>query len=141
VPPKLSLHYPLETTEVGCENRRVLLTLCLDKTRVELTRGFYQRLGLDFSSEQHGDRGLPHYAAIVPSLPVEIYPGIKGLPLEDRLFVGFEVDRPMSLMMELIEHFGGGQVEPPVPVTASGIATLRDPNGLLVRLFPKTQIG
>ena len=117
----------------------MFLTLCLDKTRVELTRRFYQQLGSNFSSEQHGDRGLPHYAALVPLMPVEIYPAIKGLPSDDRLFVGFAVDHPESMMMELIEHFGGSQVKPAVPATASRIVTFRDPNGLLIRLFPKTQ--
>jgi hypothetical protein len=106
-----------------------------------VTRRFYQRLGLDFSNEQHGNRGLPHYAAVVPSVPVEIYPGIKGLPLEDRFFVGFAVDSPESLLMELIEHFGGSHVKPPVPASTSGIVTLRDPNGLLIRLFPENLEG
>ena len=40
---------------------------------------------------------------------------------------------------ELVEQFGGSNVEPPVPATSSGIVTLRDPNGLLVRLFPKAR--
>jgi len=56
----------------------VFLTLCLDKARVEVSRSFYQRLGLDFASEQHGDRGLPHYAAVVQrdlnALLVRLFP-------------------------------------------------------------------
>jgi hypothetical protein len=119
----------------------VFLTLCLDKEKVEISRRFYQRLGLDFASERHGDRGLLHYSAVMPSLPVEIYPTIRGLPSEDHLFIGFAVDEPESVGTELIEHCGGSQVEPPVPTTASGVVTLRDPNGVLVRLFPQTPAG
>jgi hypothetical protein len=116
----------------------VFFTLCLDTARVEITRSFYERLGMIFSGEQHGQRGLPHFAAVVHDVPVEIYPAIKGLPADDRLFIGFAVEDPASTGADLIEHFGGRQVEPQIPPTASGIVTLRDPNGLLVRLFPTT---
>ena len=115
----------------------MLLTICLDDSCVEITRHFYERLNCQFFSEKHGDRGLPHYAAVIPSMPIEIYPRIKGLPSEDRLFIGFTVDRPEDLKVELIEQCGGSEGEPAIPTTKSGIVTLRDPNGILVRLFPK----
>jgi hypothetical protein len=115
----------------------MFLTLCLDDSRAEITRRFYERLGLEFAPEQHGSKGLHHVAAAVDSVPVEIYPSIKGLPANEGLFIGFMVDAPAAVMQELIEQFGGKEVDPPIPVTRSGIATLRDPNGVLVRLFPQ----
>lgn len=115
----------------------MFLTLCLADAEFELSRRFYERLGCQFTREQHGDRGLLHYAAVIPSMPVEIYPRIKALPLEDRLFLGFEVNDPDALKAELVEQCGGREVEPILPATRSGIATLRDPNGILVRLFTK----
>ena len=115
----------------------MFLTFGLDSSSVDITRSFYERLGLNFSSEQHGDRGLPHFSTIVQDFAVEVYPTIKALPSADRLFIGFEVDDPVPLGDELIERFGGVRVEPPIPVTHSGIVTLRDPNGLLIRLFHK----
>jgi hypothetical protein len=117
----------------------LFLTLCLDTSRIEISRRFYERLGLNFSPEQHGHRGPLHFAAVLPEVPVEIYPTIKGLPSGDHFFMGFAVDDPLALSKELIDQLGGSNVEPPVPPTSSGIVTLRDPNGLLVRLFPKTQ--
>lgn len=117
----------------------MFVTLCLDDSTVETTRRFYQRLGLAFSKEQHGDRGLIHYAAVLPGVPVEIYPTIKGLPSEDKFFIGFAVENPASLLAELVEYYGGSYVMPPVQTTVSGIVTLRDPNGVLIRLFPGEQ--
>jgi hypothetical protein len=109
----------------------------LDTSLVEINRRFYERLGLNCSPEQHGRGGLPHFAAEIANVPVEIYPTMKGLPAGDRFFLGFEVDDPVVLSQELIGRFGGSDVEPPVPRTSSGIVTLRDPNGILIRLVPK----
>jgi len=52
--------------------------------------------------------------------------------------IGFNVDSPESLKAELIELFGGNETEPLAPITKWAIATLLDPNNILVRLFPKT---
>ena len=116
----------------------MFLTLCLDSARLEVSRRFYERLGLTFSSEQHGPGAPLHFAAVLSQVPVEIYPTLKSLPPEDHIFIGFAVDDPVSLRVELIKDFGGKLVDPPVPLTTSGITTLRDPTGLLVRLFPGT---
>jgi len=70
-------------------------------------------------------------------VPVEIYPAMKDLPASDRIFIGFEIDSPDELVRELMEHCGGTLPDPPVPKTKSGIVTLHDPNGILVRLFPR----
>jgi len=115
----------------------MFLTLCLNDSKVEITRRFYERLGYNFAPEQHGDNGLSHYASVVPSMPVEIYPAIKGLPSEDRFWIGVTVDAPEAVKAELIQEFGGSEPLPAIPTTKTGIATLRDPNGILVRLFPK----
>jgi hypothetical protein len=111
---------------------------CLDPSKVEITKRFYERLGYNFAPEQHGKNGLPHVSTEIASMPVEIYPPIKGLPPSECLFVGIyvaETDSPEALKSELIRDFGGEGVD--VPTTKSGIATLRDPNRILVRLFPK----
>jgi hypothetical protein len=117
---------------------KMFLTLCLDDSAVETTRRFYGRLGYDFLPEKHGKNGLEHYAAPLSSVTVEVYPAIRGLPATDRFFIGVLADSPAALKADLIETFQGSEPHPPVPTTKSGIATLRDPNGILVRLFPKT---
>jgi hypothetical protein len=115
-----------------------LTFLGLDNSKVEITKRFYGRLGYDFKPEQHGQKGLPHMATEIPLMPVEIYPPMRILPSEDRLFIGVYVsdpDSPEVLKSELIHAFSGEDIG--VLTTSSGIATLRDPNGVLVRLFPK----
>jgi len=105
--------------------------------KFEVTRRFYERLtGLTFASEQHG-AGLPHHAAEQSRLLIEIYPELKTLPPKDCFFIGEYVKDPKATKAELIAEYGGQEPQPEIPTTKSGIATLRDPNGILVRLFPK----
>jgi hypothetical protein len=116
----------------------VFLTLGLNSSTLDTTRRFYERLGLNFTIEKHGNKGLSHFSTIAREVPVEVYPTVSTLPSSDHFFIGFEVDDPISLGKELIEDFGGISGDPPIPNTSSGIVTLRDPNGLLIRLFPKS---
>ena len=115
----------------------MFLTLCLDDATVETTRCFYERLGLSLAAQKHGEKGLLHYSAVMPSVSVEVYPTLRSLPPEDRLFIGLVVDEPESVKAKLVGSYGGRETEPPIANTKSGIVTLRDQNGILVRLFPR----
>lgn len=110
----------------------MFLTICLDDSKVEITRRFYERIGHQFTPERHGN-GLPHFSSEIESVTLEIYPSIKAISVEDHLFIGFNVDDPETMKSQLIQRFGGSEG---VATTKTGIATLRDPNGILVRLFP-----
>jgi|GEM_PF-4380685 len=116
----------------------MFLTICLDDSKFEMTRYFYQQLGYSFESEKHGEHGLTHYSTEISSVPLEIYPSLKNLPAQDRLFIGFIVEDPVTMKSELIERFGGIELELPIPTTKSGIVSLRDPNGILIRLMPNS---
>ena len=109
-----------------------ILTPALDGSRA-----FYKRLGCSFAAEQHG-RGPRHYSTVLDAVPLELYPPLASLGAE-RFFIGVTVDGdPDVVKRELIAHHGGHVPQPDIPTTASGIATLRDPSGLLVRLFPQS---
>ena len=124
--------------KIGCVGnwKGMFLTICLDDSKTTITRQFYEKLGIQFTPERHGTKGLAHESVSLPSTVFEIYPTLKSLPPSDRLFLGFEVDFPEKMKTTLLEEFGGFEDEVGLPMTASGIATLRDPNGILVRLFP-----
>jgi catechol 2,3-dioxygenase-like lactoylglutathione lyase family enzyme len=50
-------------------------SIVLYTTRVEACRDFYAGLGLEFTRERHGDKGVAHYAAVLDGGGVfEIYP-------------------------------------------------------------------
>jgi len=90
---------------------------------------------MTFNAEKHG-RGPEHVSAPLKDSVLEIYPPMKRANLSDAFYIAATVADPEVEKQVLIAQFGGSEAEPPVPTTASGIATLRDPDGRLVRLFP-----
>jgi len=102
---------------------------------IEGSRAFYERLGYNFTEEQHG-AGPRHFSTNIQEMPVELHPPIKTLG-DEPFFVGIYVKGDLeATKRDLIDNFGGQEPVPAIPITKSGIISLRDPRGILVRLFP-----
>ena len=56
---------------------------------IELSKEFYQKLGLSFAKEQHED-GPVHYSCECNGCVFELYPN-EGMPSEDNNRLGFKV--------------------------------------------------
>lgn len=108
----------------------------ISSANLEGSRAFYERLGYSFAEEQHGS-GPRHFSTTLAETLFELYPPLKSLG-DEPSFIGIYVDGDAdAVKQDLIENFGGKEPEPAIPTTQSGIASLRDPGGHLVRLFPR----
>ena len=109
--------------------------LVIRSSDIEKSCTFYTALGLQFSKEKHGD-GPEHYACVLGSTVVEIYPrkNMSGkLPGVSAMF-GFRVPSIESAI-ESIKKLGAEMVVSPHETTSSGqYAVLRDPDGHRVHI-------
>jgi len=63
--------------------------LVLRCKNIQLTKAFYEKLGLIFVQEQHG-KGAVHYATYVDEMVLELYPLKEGFEIEQSR-LGFSV--------------------------------------------------
>ncbi len=67
----------------------IMSLIVLRSANIESAKEFYSLLGMSFTEEQHG-KGPRHYATIIGSMVLEIYPCQSGLS-ESPLRIGFRV--------------------------------------------------
>ena len=65
--------------------------LVLRCKNIEITKTFYENLGLKFIKEQHG-KGAVHYATYVGEVVLELYPLKEGFEIEQNR-LGFTVEK------------------------------------------------
>ncbi len=84
----------------------LLVLRCCD---LEISKHFYEKLGLYFVEEQHGT-GPIHYSAYVDGTVLELYPSQAGGPV-DATRLGFHVDdvRGMSKQFRIESTYDGPQ--------------------------------
>lgn len=111
----------------------VLMLLVLYSQAVDQTQRFYERLGLVFQPEQHGN-GPPHVAAIVGEVVLEIYPQAQAAgPLR----LGFRVENVDALVASLSQA-GMPVVSVPRLTPRGRLAVVQDPDGRRVELLETT---
>jgi len=62
--------------------------LVLRCKNIEVSRKFYEELGLKFIKEKHG-KGVEHYSAYIGELVLELYPLQEELEIEESRYVTF----------------------------------------------------
>lgn len=99
---------------------------------------FYNRLGLAFTQEQHGD-GPVHFAFGDEHLVVEIYPAGPEIPADaSGTMIGFEVED----VDQIISNSTDWDVAEPVKNTPMGRRMiLRDPDGRKVFVYSQSPKG
>lgn len=102
-----------------------LVLRCAD---IDVTRGFYERLGLVFETEQHG-AGPAHHVTVLGGTVVELYPASDRRPPERGLRVGVAVDDVAAIVESLTEASA--------TVDAEAEAIVDDPDGRVVVLVPR----
>lgn len=102
----------------------------------EKLSAFYTMLGMQFEYHQH-DTGPFHYAAILGTMVLEIYPLTKTqTETVKNLRLGFAIDR----FEDIITHFQENNIELPFTTrqTDFGLMTvITDPDGRKVELYKK----
>ena len=99
--------------------------LVLRCKNIELTKAFYEKLGLKFVKEKHG-KGVEHYATYVGEMVLELYPLKKGLEIEQsRLGFSVELHCLESMKDEAISCY---------EFNGQNIVVVQDPDGRKVEL-------
>jgi catechol 2,3-dioxygenase-like lactoylglutathione lyase family enzyme len=113
----------------------LLSLLVIRSPQLKHTKDFYEKLGIQFLKEKHG-QGSFHYSARLGSVVFELYPVTNGAPASDNR-LGFLVENLDSLLATFLIAFPQSVVALP-SVTAYGYrAILIDPDGRKVEVYQK----
>ncbi len=119
--------------EDGTQTSAIGLNLLVIYARdVETSKAFYERLGLQFVAEQHGN-GPRHYAATMNGTVFEIYPCTGGQE-RGSVRVGFTVPSLDRVVEDLRTH-GNRIISEPKASPWGRRAVLADPDGVRVELM------
>lgn len=109
-----------------------LSSLVLRCANIEASRAFYERLGLRFSREKHGN-GPEHYATIDHAPLIELYPDATN---SDRTRLGFDVT-DVDAIVERVASAGAAVRTLPSASPSGRRAVVIDPDGRAVELIEK----
>lgn len=104
----------------------LLVLRCLD---VDVTRSFYEHIGVEFTREKHGS-GPEHYATQLGSILIELYPATGSRQPEVGLRIGLAVD-DANATAKMLEAAGY------TPRGAKNETSLVDPDGRVVTLVSR----
>jgi lactoylglutathione lyase len=107
----------------------LLVLRCKD---IDLSRRFYEQLGLAFVEEKHGNGPL-HYAFNNGEFVLELYPTAEGQS-PDNVRVGFLTDDLVTLKGDLLKGPGVKVVKPPAATADRIVMVLEDPDGRKVEI-------
>jgi lactoylglutathione lyase len=112
---------------------RVQLNLIVIRSgNIEQAVKFYQRLGLSFVKQQHGN-SLEHFASAVGCLTFEIYPCTSDTVPTTTTRLGFQVSSVDAVVCELQKQ-GALIVSSPADSARGRRAVVADPDGHRVEL-------
>ena len=114
----------------------MLNLLVLRVTDIEISKKFYNLLGVEFEEHQHG-KGLRHFAAELGGVTFELYPCTEEYPLSSSTRIGFRVNDMKKVLKQL--HVNG--IEPLLEPkqTEWGIRTvIEDPDKHRVELVQES---
>ena len=107
----------------------LLVLRCKD---IEVTRRFYERLGMAFTKERHG-KGPEHFASTNPRFVLELYP-VQGDQLPDNVRLGFSTPLLADLSGNILHSSDMTVVKAPYATADRLIMLLQDPDGRKVEL-------
>jgi lactoylglutathione lyase len=107
----------------------LLVLRCKD---IDLTRRFYEQLGLAFVEEKHGT-GPQHYAWESGGFVLELYPAAEGQP-PDNVRIGFSTALLADLAGNLRHNSDASVLKPPYATADRLVMLLQDPDGRKVEV-------
>jgi catechol 2,3-dioxygenase-like lactoylglutathione lyase family enzyme len=107
----------------------LLVLRCKD---VEVTRSFYQKLGLNFVEEKHGS-GPRHYAWESGDFVLELYPAAEG-QTPDNVRIGFSTPFLADLSGDLRHSSAMNILKQPYATADRMVMLLQDPDGRKVEI-------
>jgi catechol 2,3-dioxygenase-like lactoylglutathione lyase family enzyme len=107
----------------------LLVLRCKD---IELTRRFYEQLGLVFAQEKHGS-GPKHYASESDGFVLELYPAAEGQP-PDNVRIGFSIPLLADLSGDLRHNSDVSILKQPYATADRLVMLLQDPDGRKVEV-------
>jgi lactoylglutathione lyase len=108
---------------------QLLVLRCKD---VEVTRLFYERLGMVFTKEKHA-KGPEHYASNSSGFVLELYPAKDG-EMPDRVRLGFSTPMLADVSANVLHRSDVTVLKPPYATADYLILLLQDPDGRKVEI-------
>jgi catechol 2,3-dioxygenase-like lactoylglutathione lyase family enzyme len=105
---------------------------------LERSRAWYESLGLDLQSEQHGNGPL-HYACVLGGTVFELYPASEKNPVSLGVRLGFSVRRIRERLAT--SPLAESVVQQPAIIEGRLRAVLVDPDGIKVEVAEECQAG
>lgn len=113
-------------------NQTTLNLIVIRVKNLETSKRFYERLGINFSYEQHG-KGEKHLSAVLEGLVFEIYPCNHNLDTSG-LRLGFRVDSVDKTIQELQQIEATTILSPPKDSPWGRRAVIVDLDGYKIEL-------
>ena len=117
---------------IGANMKLAVNLLVLRCKDIEVTRRFYEQLGLSFVEEKHGT-GPQHYAWESGGFVLELYPAAEG-QAPDNVRIGFSTPLLADLSGNLRHSSDMNIVKQPYAVADRLVMLLEDPDGRKVEL-------
>jgi catechol 2,3-dioxygenase-like lactoylglutathione lyase family enzyme len=117
---------------IGANMKLAVNLLVLRCKDIEVTRRFYEQLGLSFVEEKHGTRPQ-HYAWESGGFVLELYPAAEG-QAPDNVRIGFSTPLLADLSGNLRHSSDMNIVKQPYAVADRLVMLLEDPDGRKVEL-------
>lgn len=107
----------------------LLVLRCKD---IEVTRRFYEKLGVDFVEEKHG-AGPQHYASEIAGVVLELYPAAED-QAPDNIRIGFSTPFLADLSGNLRHNAAVNILKQPHVTADRLMMLLQDPDGRKVEI-------
>ena len=117
---------------IGANMKLTVNLLVLRCKDIEVTRRFYERLGLAFVEERHGN-GPQHYAWQSGGFVLELYPAAEG-QAPDNVRIGFSIPFLADLAGNLRHGSDVNIVKQPYATADRLVMLLQDPDGRKVEV-------
>jgi lactoylglutathione lyase len=99
---------------------------------LDVTRRFYEKIGLVFQKERHGT-GLEHYASEIQGFVLELYPVTASQP-SDSIRLGFATDNLAEVAGSIRHSTDVMVLKPPYTSADRVMMLLQDPDGRRVEV-------
>ena len=116
---------------IGANMKLTVNLLVLRCKDIEVTRCFYEKLGLAFVEEQHGS-GPRHYSWESGGFVLELYPAAEGQA--DNVRIGFSIPVLDDLADDFRHHADVNILKQPTMTADRVVMLLQDPDGRKVEL-------
>ena len=110
--------------------RLSLTSIAIHTVQLNAIKAFYERFGLYFTQQQHGDSPVHYCAILLNNAMFEIFPGNER---QEQITIGFTADVKDQVTTFIVRHFGTTSYER-IERDGMTVYIFHDPDGRRVEL-------